>query len=455
MVKVTEFMREEAPETEGLDSGKAQKQNDISVASGKSTGESRALKYRSTFRKAERVLSNWAPRPRIERSAPYQVIDFFSGCGGMSLGFAAVGKLTKMFEVVGGCDIDSTAADSFRENIGAPCAVVDISELATDKASIKKFLRSFPRYDPKRDTILIGCAPCQGFSSHRKKAWAQPDKRNSLPADFAKVVSVVRPICVVMENVPEMLSGKYLEEFSEAKHILQSAGYVVKQAIYNAAEFGVPQERFRAVVLAMRRDFLLPKPIISDHAKVRTVRDAIGDLPKVLAGERIAADPLHYSANHNRTTLQTIQAVKKNGGSRPPGVGPACLDRIKGFSDVYGRLYWDRPAITITHYARNPASGRFVHPEQDRGLTIRECAQLQSFPRRFQFSGNSDAIYKQIGEAVPPLMSLAIASHLLVELQFGVPRGEELELGHPSIESPVSSSYSSVIAGIKVGRSKK
>jgi DNA (cytosine-5)-methyltransferase 1 len=122
---------------------------------------------------------------------------------------------------------------------------------------------------------------------------------------------------------------------------------------------------------------------------------------------------------------------------------------------VYGRLFWDRPAITITHYARNPASGRFVHPEQHRGLTMRECAQLQSFPAGFMFTGQSDAIYRQIGEAVPPLLSLGVAAHILVELESGVPTKDELRQSPASIESPVSSSFSSVIAGIKSGRSKK
>jgi DNA (cytosine-5)-methyltransferase 1 len=130
------------------------------------------------------------------------------------------------------------------------------------------------------------------------------------------------------------------------------------------------------------------------------------------------------------------------------------LDRVKGFSDVYGRLNWDKPSITITHYARNPASGRYVHPEQDRGLTIREAALLQSFPSNIEFVGSFDSIFKQIGEAVPPMFACAIAAHVLVELISQPPSEEMLNTGIHSLEEPVSSSYSSVIAGIKLNRKK-
>ena len=132
------------------------------------------------------------------------------------------------------------------------------------------------------------------------------------------------------------------------------------------------------------------------------------------------------------------------------------MDKTKGFSDVYGRLSWDKPSITITHYARNPASGRYTHPEQDRGLTAREAALLQSFPVGFEFTGKSDDIYRQIGEAVPPMLASAVAANVLVELLSSVPNEEELAEGPESITEPVSSSYSSVIAGIKTrGKAQK
>jgi DNA (cytosine-5)-methyltransferase 1 len=130
-------------------------------------------------------------------------------------------------------------------------------------------------------------------------------------------------------------------------------------------------------------------------------------------------------------------------------VGPECLGRVKGFYDVYGRLGWDMPAITITHYARNPASGRFTHPAQDRGLTAREAARLQSFPDGFRFEGKSDDIYRQIGEAVPPLLSCGIAADVMIEHLSKEPTPAQMTGGTDTIELPVVNSYSSVIAGIK------
>lgn len=141
----------------------------------------------------------------------------------------------------------------------------------------------------------------------------------------------------------------------------------------------------------MKHDFLLPVGFLSP-GEYKTVRDAISNLPVVAAGVAPPNDPMHKSASHKQSTIDVIKQVPHNGGNRPIGVGPKCLDKIKGFSDVYGRLYWDKPSITITHYARNPASGRYTHPEQNRGLTAREAALLQSFPFGFEFTGKFDDI---------------------------------------------------------------
>ena len=167
-----------------------------------------------------------------------------------------------------------------------------------------------------------------------------------------------------MENVPEFLSKRYWNYFSAAKAHFEKCGYIVKQNIYNAATFGVPQERFRSIVIGMKKEFLMPVGYF-EPTEYRTVRDAIGALPKVAAGVACTTDLMHKSASHKKSTIDVIKQVPHHGGNRPAGVGPVCLDKTAGFSDVYGRLFWDRPAITITHYARNPASGRYTHPEQD------------------------------------------------------------------------------------------
>lgn len=384
---------------------------------------------------------------------PIQIIDFFSGAGGASLGFASVNSVIPAFKMLGGCDINAISAQTYSRNYDTPLINEDIRSLAHDPQKLHELLIRIG-YDPQKPTILIGCAPCQGFSSHRKKHWNEEDVRNSLVIAFAEIVEQIKPDAIIMENVPEFLSKRYWHYFSAAKNRFEKNGYTVKQNIYNAAMFGVPQERFRSIVIAMKKEFLMPVGIL-EPSEYKTVREAIGDLPPVPAGVADPTDPMHKSAAHKESTLEVIRQVPHDGGSRPAGIGPKCLDKTKGFSDVYGRLYWDRPSITITHYARNPASGRYTHPEQDRGLTAREVAILQSFPNGFEFTGKSDDIYRQIGEAVPPLLATGVAVDVLVELISSQPTTEQLLENPEPIEKPVSSSYSSVIAGIKTkGKAK-
>lgn len=384
---------------------------------------------------------------------PIQIIDFFSGAGGTSLGFASVNSVIPAFKMLGGCDINAISAQTYSRNYDTPLINEDIRSLAHDPQKLHELLIRIG-YDPQKPTILIGCAPCQGFSSHRKKHWNEEDVRNSLVIAFAEIVEQIKPDAIIMENVPEFLSKRYWHYFSAAKNRFEKNGYTVKQNIYNAAMFGVPQERFRSIVIAMKKEFLMPVGIL-EPSEYKTVREAIGDLPPVPAGVADPTDPMHKSAAHKESTLEVIRQVPHDGGSRPAGIGPKCLDKTKGFSDVYGRLYWDRPSITITHYARNPASGRYTHPEQDRGLTAREVAILQSFPSGFEFTGKSDDIYRQIGEAVPPLLATGVAVDVLIELISSQPTTEQLLENPEPIEEPVSSSYSSVIAGIKTkGKAK-
>lgn len=385
---------------------------------------------------------------------PIQVIDFFSGAGGTSLGFAAINCVVSAFNFLGGCDINRASAESYAHNFGTPLMNRDIIELAKDKTELDRFLEEIG-YDKDKPTIIIGCAPCQGFTSHRKKHWDEKDDaRNSLVNVFAEIVGYIQPLAFVMENVPEFLSNRYWRYFSSAKRRYIKDGYVVKENIYNAASFGVPQERFRSIVIGMKKNFLLPQGVL-EPGKYKTVRDAIGGLRPVAAGVADPSDAMHKSAAHKKNTIDVLKQVPHDGGNRPMGIGPACLDRTKGFSDTYGRLYWDRPSITITHYARNPASGRYTHPDQDRGLTAREVALLQSFPYGFEFMGSSDDIYRQIGEAVPPLLAAGIATNVLIELLSTEPTDGQLEASPKSIEEPVSSSYSSVIAGIKIRRKEE
>lgn len=404
----------------------------------------------------QREVSTFSPlKKHMYENNPIQLIDFFCGAGGTSLGFAALNKVIPAFKLLGGCDINNISAETYSHNYDTPLINQDITELAYENGELEALLERIG-YNPAMPTILIGCAPCQGFTSHRKKHWAEDDDgRNTLILAFAEIVKKLNPEVIIMENVPEFLSKKYWNYFSTAKKKFEECGYVVKQSIYNAASFGVPQERFRAIVIGMKHDFLLPTGYFEPN-QYKTVRDAIGNLYPVSAGVAAPNDPMHKSAAHKPSTIDVLKQVPHDGGNRPAGVGPACLDRTKGFSDTYGRLYWDRPSITVTHYVRNPASGRFIHPEQDRGLTAREAALLQSFPNDFEFTGRADDVYRQIGEAVPPLLAAGVAANILVELLSVTPTNEESENSVVVVNEPVSNSYSSVIAGIKIrGKAEK
>lgn len=194
----------------------------------------------------------------------------------------------------------------------------------------------------------------------------------------------------------------------------------------------------------------MPKSLLGKN-EYRTVRDAIGALESVKPGE-VKSDPMHFCAGHKKTTIDVIKAVPKNGGSRPPGVGPKCLQKVDGFRDVYGRMYWDRPSNTITANSRNPAGGRYVHPDQNRGLTVREAALLQGFPLDYTFAGSFDDKFRQIGNAVPPLFAAMLASSIWDSIFSETCSCEPEELAADQSE-PLSNSFSSGIAGRKNYRS--
>jgi len=368
--------------------------------------------FRNYFELGSLSLKEWG-REVYSSDASVDVLDFFCCAGGMSLGFAV---LKNDFRIVGGIDINPVPLAAYRKNYQAPTLQADVSSLGDNIQEIENTFAITP--DHGKPLIIIGCAPCQGFSAHTKIYHDKPeDSRNTLIGRFASIAVKFHPDYVVMENVPEILTGKYKYHYEEARSVFESHGYRVVRKIYNAAGFGVPQSRTRAIVVATKsKTFELPEEVFSE-ANYKTVRDAIGDLPLVLPGQFNEVDPLHRCSSHRQSTIDVIKAVPHDGGNRPEGLGPKCLDKVKGFYDVYGRLFWDKPSITITQYARNPASGRFSHPEQNRGLTIREAARLQSFPDGYYWHGSLGEMFKQIGEAVPPLLSLAVATQIALTLK--------------------------------------
>lgn len=360
------------------------------------------------FNKGKRAMQSWNPLMFQNIGGQIDVLDFFCCAGGMTLGFAS---LSEYYHILGGIELNPVSMAAYHANYHTEMLNADVSKITPDARLIRE--KFGIEANSQRPLVIIGCAPCQGFSAHRKKDYGNPeDERNTLIGYFSEIAVSLNPDYVVMENVPEILEGKYRNHYDEAKQVFSQHGYKVTQRVYNAAVFGVPQARRRAIVVASKNpDFELPDGLLAEN-EFKTVRDAMGDLPPIDVNHQNSTDPLHRCSAHRQSTIDVIAQVPHDGGSRPQGVGPRCLDKVKGFSDVYGRLSWDKPSITITQYARNPASGRYCHPEQDRGLSIREAARLQSFPDGYVWNGSLGDKFKQIGEAVPPLLSLAIATQI-------------------------------------------
>jgi DNA (cytosine-5)-methyltransferase 1 len=402
-------------------------------------------------RLASQLDIHWSAARRAA-TGPIDVIDMFSGCGGMSAGFQAVNALVPAYRLAMAVDIDPDANRTYEANLGICPEKLDVGELARSPKRIRTIIDSV-RQSPTAPLVMIGCAPCQGFSSHRNST-GESDGRNSLFLSFARIAATIKPDAIVVENVPEILTDRYWPVVEQARLVLKRAGYRTVVIVHDMAEFGVPQHRFRALMIGMRQDFRTPAGFLTRNS-FRTVRQAIGDLPMIAPGQVRDSDPMHFTASHRESTIRTIMAVPPDGGSRPWAAGPECLRRAEAkngravYEDVYGRLWWDRPAITVTAYARNPASGRYVHPEQHRGLSIREAALLQSFPRDWNFSGTFDSCFRQIGNAVPPAFAAFLATHLLGQLVR--PNNVIAESQSSGIVASVGPSFSRLIPALKAG----
>ena len=383
----------------------------------------------------------------LSRANEIDVIDLFCGCGGVSAGFIAANGAGTNFRLVGAADIDKDAAATYEKNLGVKPALADVAALADCAAARRSFVQATAR-NPDNPLVLIGCAPCQGFSSHRNNFWVA-DERNSLLVAFTRLAAELSPDAVVIENVPELLTDRYWNYVVAVRHNLERAGYYVHVGFHDTAGFGVPQNRFRALILAMKSPFAPPVPFL-DGNNFRTVRDAIGSLEPLAAGARDPRDAMHYTVKHKQSTIETIKQVPVDGGSLPIGFGPECLRRAhlksgkRVYEDIYGRLAWDKPAITITAHGRNPASGRFVHPEQHRGLSVREAALLQGFPSDYHFVGSLDSCFRQIGNAVPPAFAAFLACYISNQLH-AAPSTEF----QPGLTQPVAASFSRIIPSLK------
>ncbi len=335
-----------------------------------------------------------------------KVFDFFSGCGGTSCGFQQAGM-----DVVMGLDIDPDAARTYRANFPqAQFVETDIRFLPTEALSPLLIDRTIP-------VLFCGCAPCQPFSKQNLQKDVN-DPRRSLLTEFGRFVRAWMPDYIFIENVPGMQRIKDddgpLQNF---KDLLSELSYHYQFGILPALWFGVPQTRERLVLLAGRLPGIrLPEATHGSHkAAFSTVRDWIGTFPTIRAGETHPDDLDHQAAALSDVNLQRI-SLTPEGGSReswPKRLWLDCHCNHKGHTDVYGRLAWNKPAAGLTTRCISYSNGRFGHPEQNRAISVREAACLQTFPKNYAFKGTLNAKARQIGNAVPPLMAQRFGEAIL------------------------------------------
>lgn len=356
---------------------------------------------------------------RATGRSTYGLIDLFCGAGGFTLGFIQTGRFRSVFAN----DFNAWAARTYNENFGRHCTDGDIAALLKDRSL------ELPPAD-----LVIGGPPCQGFSLLNKKKARDP--RKQLWRSYMDVIERVQPRAFVMENVPEILQSR---EFQQIAKTTKDLGYRYAAGVLNAADYGVPQRRRRAIVIATRVGTpILPAPTHKSPkqrdgalfdgqlAPWRTVRDAIADLPKPVGIEiRVGSVPppmdLHFGRTPTSMSLERYRCVPEGGNRvdllrRRPDLTPKCWVHKQGGTDLFGRLWWDAPAFTIRTEFFKPEKGRYLHPSQHRPITHREAARLMSFPDDFRFCGTKIEVAKQIGNAVPPLLARRVAESVIAML---------------------------------------
>lgn len=330
-----------------------------------------------------------------------QAVDFFSGCGGTSAGLRQAGM-----QILVGTDMDVDAAATYRLNFPeAHFICQDIRQVLVSD------LEPYVPSDRERPLLFSACAPCQPFSKQNRCKSAS-DNRASLLDEFHRFVRHFRPEYIFLENVPGIQRvhplagpiGRFLELLKELK-------YEYAHDIVDFLDYGVPQTRRRFVLTAsLRGPITIPSSTHGEsdgNLPYSTVRDWIGDLPPIPAGGRSGKIPNHQAAKLSPLNLKRIASTPEGGDRRswPNDLVLPCHQGHKGHTDVYGRLRWNGPARTLTTRCVSLSNGRFGHPTQNRALSLREAACLQTFPREFLFKGGFVSMAKQIGNAVPVLLA--------------------------------------------------
>jgi DNA (cytosine-5)-methyltransferase 1 len=344
------------------------------------------------------------------------LVDLFAGCGGMTRGFEDSGAFRSVFAV----EFDRDAAATYAANFGDHVARGPIEDVA-----------SFPAAD-----VVIGGPPCQGFSPLNREAVGF--ERRGLWREYLRALAAIEPRAFVMENVPELLRSA---EYAEFERRAEELGFEVEGEVLNAADFGVPQRRRRAIVVGLRGpdagSFGWPRPT---HADPSSAPDPEADrrLPWVTFREAVEGLPLrpdgrrwHRPRKPRPESVRRYKAVPRDGGDRfamqrnldRAGLGhlvPRCWrEKPTGTTDVFGRLWWDRPALTIRTEFYKPEKGRYLHPSAHRPITVREASRLMSFPDDFVLPEDQamSSIARQVGNAVPPLLARRVAESLAAALR--------------------------------------
>ena len=359
-------------------------------------------------------MSSRRSKKKDNRYPPIEVVDLFCGIGGLSYGLKSQG-----LKIKAGYDLDFTCDFAYRHNNKADFRYEDIRNVTGEEIN--------NTYSNGAVRVLAGCAPCQPFSSYAFKNKNKDPNKYSLLDEFGRLVEEVQPDIVTMENVPQILKFKLRNVFQQFVEKLESNGYSVTYKVVFCPDYGIPQTRKRLVLLASKHGKIELIPPTHSVENYVTVKDVIGDLPAIEAGQRDPNDALHKARALTPLNLQRINATPVNGSwsDWPEELKLECHKRNSGksFGSVYGRMDWNKPAPTMTTQCTGLGNGRFGHPEQNRAISLREAALIQTFPRNYHFfvdekSVSTTLASRYIGNAVPPKLGEIIGKSIKQHLKY-------------------------------------
>lgn len=341
-----------------------------------------------------------------------EVVDLFCGIGGLSFGMKSKG-----FDIVAGYDLDCTCRYAYETNNNAKFVYKNVKSVSADE--IKNM------YSDGAIRVLAGCAPCQPFSSYAFKNKKKDPEKYDLLYEFGRLVKEIHPDIVTMENVVQILSFKEKPVLSDFVNLLEEEHYHVWFGPVYCPDYGIPQTRRRLVLLASRFGDIKLIPYTNKPTEYKTVKDVIGDLPPLRAGETDPNDPLHKAKSLSPLNLERIRRTPYGGGWKdwPEELRLKCHKTERGgtFGSVYGRMVWEKPAPTMTTQCTGLGNGRFGHPTQDRAISVREAALIQTFPKSYKFFADEKKVSiakasRYIGNAVPPRLGEIIAESIRIHL---------------------------------------